>query len=335
MRVSFFSTESYDRQFFDAANARYGHEITYLEPRLTPATAFLASGSPVVCLFINDVANEESLRTLAEGGTRLVALRSAGFSHVDLEAASELGLTVVRVPAYSPEAVAEHTVALMLALARRIPRAFNRVREGNFELEGLLGFDLHGKTIGIVGTGRIGVAVARVLKGFGCRLIAYDVDENAEAASLGVEYVSLEELYEGSDVVTLHCPLVPATYHLIDAEAVGRMRDGVMMINTSRGQVIDTPAVIDALKTGKIGYLGLDVYEEEGDLFFRDLSNQVMTDDVFARLLTFPNVVITAHQAFFTQEALTNIAETTLANISAFESGQATGNEVALDHVAG
>ncbi|HID23547.1 MAG TPA: 2-hydroxyacid dehydrogenase, partial [Planctomycetaceae bacterium] len=276
-----------------------------------------------VCVFVNDQLDRPVLQRLAEQGVRLVALRCAGFNNVDLGAARQIGITVVRVPAYSPHAVAEHTVALILALNRKIHRAFARVREGNFALDGLMGFDLFEKTVGIVGTGQIGAVVARIMKGFGCRLLGYDVRENPECSDLGVHYVSLTELLAESDIVTLHCPLTPQTHHLIDEEAVRQMKTGAMLINTSRGAVVDTKAVIRALKCGHLGSLGLDVYEEEGDCFFEDLSNQVIQDDVLARLLTFPNVIITGHQAFFTKEAMERIADTTLSNISEFE---ATGS---------
>lgn len=264
------------------------------------------------------------LQRLHAGGVRLLALRSAGFNHVDLEAAAALGMVVGRVPEYSPYAVAEHTVALLLALNRHLHRAYARVREGNFALEGLLGFDLHGRTIGVVGTGKIGECVARIMAGFGCQLLGFDPQPNPACVALGMRYVDLPEMLASSDVITLHCPLTPQTRHLIDADALARMKPGAMLLNTSRGAVVDTPAVIAALKAGTLGSLGLDVYEEEADLFFRDLSGEVLRDDVFARLLTFPNVLITGHQAFFTEEALTAIAETTLANIDAFEDcGQA------------
>ncbi len=334
MRIAVFSTRSYDREFLEAANARHGHELVFLEPRLTPETVALAAGFPAVCVFVNDQLSHGVLRELHRGGTRLLALRSAGFNHVDLVAARELGITVARVPAYSPHAVAEHALSLILALNRRLHRAYNRVREGNFSLEGLLGFDLHGRTVGIVGTGKIGTVFARLMAGFGCRLLAFDPLPNPECEEIGVHYIALETLFRESDIIALHCPLTPATHHLIDAEALAQMRPGVMLINTSRGALIDTRAVIDALKGGKVGYLGLDVYEEEDDLFFEDLSGQVIRDDVFARLLTFPNVLITGHQGFFTEEALANITETTLANVTAFERGEGELHEVSVEKLA-
>ncbi|WP_135466387.1 2-hydroxyacid dehydrogenase [Crenalkalicoccus roseus] len=335
MRVTIFSTKPYDRQFLQAANeAQGGHHLVFLEPRLTAETALLAGGSDAVCIFVNDMADAAVLEGLARQGVRLLALRCAGFNNVDLGAARRLGITVARVPAYSPEAVAEHTVAMILSLNRQIHRAYVRVREGNFALDGLLGFDLHGRTVGIVGTGRIGVAVARIMLGFGCRVLAHDPQPSEECRAMGVSYVPLETLLADSDIVTLHCPLTPATHHMIDAGAIARMRRGVMLINTSRGAIVDTRAVIAGLKEGRIGHLGLDVYEEEGDLFFEDLSNHVIHDDVFARLLTFPNVLITGHQAFFTVEALTAIAETTIANITAFERTGRAVHEVSTEKLA-
>lgn len=328
MRIAVFSTQRFDREFLQAANEHRGHDLLFLEPRLTPQTCVLAEGVPAVCLFVNDQGNEDVLTALARTGTRVVALRSAGFNHVDLDAARRLGLTVSRVPAYSPHAVAEHAVALILTLNRQIHRAYNRVREGNFALDGLLGFGLHQSTVGIVGTGAIGTVVGQIMRGFGCRVLAFDPAPNERCAALGVEYVPFEQLLGESAIITLHAPLTPGTRHLIDAAAVARMPRGVMIINTGRGALVDARALIDGLKSGHIGYLGLDVYEEEEHLFFRDLSSTVIQDDVFARLLTFPNVVVTGHQAFFTREALHAIADTTLQNIDAFESGGRTGNEL-------
>ncbi|HUT12290.1 MAG TPA: 2-hydroxyacid dehydrogenase [Thermoguttaceae bacterium] len=322
MKTAVFSTKSYDRQSFEDANRQVGHELVFFEPRLTYQTSRLADGFPAVCAFVNDELDARVLLALAKSGTRLIAMRCAGFNNVDLRSAEELELTVVRVPAYSPRAVAEHTLGLILSLARKLHKAYNRVREGNFALEGLLGIELNGRTAGVIGTGRIGAAVARLLIGFGCRVLAYDVTENKELQGAGVQYMALDELFGESDLVTLHCPLIPATFHMIDDEALARMKPGVMLINTSRGKLIDTEAAVRALKSGKIGSLGLDVYEEEADLFFEDLSDRVIQDDVFARMLTFPNVIITGHQAFFTGNALEAIAEETLANITAFERGQ-------------
>jgi D-lactate dehydrogenase len=328
MQVAVFSARPFDRQFLPAANARRGHDLQFHEARLEPSTCVLAHGAPAVCVFVNDRADAEVLEALAHGGTRLVALRSAGFNHVDLDAARRLGLTVSRVPAYSPHAVAEHTLALILALNRKIYRAYARVREGNFSLDGLMGFDVCRSTAGVIGTGAIGTVVAGILRGFGCRVLAFDPKPSDACRAQGVEYVPLAELLQRSSIVTLHAPLTPATHHLIDRAAIARMPRGVMIINTGRGALTDARALIDGLKSGHIGYLGLDVYEEEDQLFFRDLSSTVIQDDVFARLLTFPNVIITGHQAFFTREALEAIAETTLGNIDAFAAGQRNGNEL-------
>ncbi|KFG69696.1 2-hydroxyacid dehydrogenase [Microvirga sp. BSC39] len=334
MHVTVFSTKPYDRRFLDASNATAGHRLSYLEARLSVETCGLANGADGVCAFVNDEVNADVLASLASMGVKLVALRAAGFNNVDLEAARREGITVARVPAYSPHAVAEHTIALILTLNRNVHRAYNRVREGNFALEGLLGFDLAGKTTGVVGTGKIGEVVCRILTGFGCTVLAYDPQPNAACEQMGVRYVPLEELLSLSDIVTLHCPLTPATHHLIDARTLARMKPGVMLINTSRGAVIDTRAALRGLKDGTIGYLGLDVYEEEADLFFEDLSQRFIGDDVFARLLTFPNVLITGHQAFFTEEALTNIADTTIGNITAFERTGRAVHEVSVEKIA-
>lgn len=335
MRVAIFSTKGYDRVFMDAANEQAGHDLNYFETRLTSETCSLVQGFDVVCVFVNDSVDRTVLQAMADAGVKLLALRSAGFNHVDLKAAAELGITVARVPAYSPHAVAEHTLALILALNRQIHRAYNRVRERNFALDGLLGFDVHGKTVGVVGTGQIGAIFTKLMSGFGCELLGYDPHPNKECLAMGMQYVSLDELFARSHIISLHCPLTPKTRHLINKEAVSKMRPGVMLINTSRGAIVDTRAVIVGLKSGKIGSLGLDVYEEEADLFFEDLSDEVIQDDVFARLLTFPNVLITGHQGFFTEEALRNIAETTLENITAFASGQGEMHEVTLEMAKG
>jgi D-lactate dehydrogenase len=329
MRVAVFNTKPYDQRFLERANAHFNHELLFLEPHLNVQTARLAEGCGVVCTFVNDVLDTATLEVLSNLSVRLVALRCAGFNQVDLRAAARLGMTVVRVPAYSPFAVAEHAVALILTLNRNIHRAYNRVREGNFELEGLLGFDLHGKTVGVIGTGKIGAIFAGIMLGFGVRVLAHDPFPNADLqVEHQVEYVTLESLLTQSDVISLHCPLSPQTRHLIDASSLKHFKHGAMLVNTSRGALIDTPAAIDALKSGRIGALALDVYEEEGDLFFENLSNQMIQDDVFSRLLTFPNVLITGHQAFFTNEALENIARTTLENITVFSGGTGTMFEV-------
>ncbi|MBE9603437.1 2-hydroxyacid dehydrogenase [Acetobacteraceae bacterium H6797] len=323
MRVAVFGTKAYDRRFLGAANERFGHELTFLEPRLDSLTVALAEGHDAVCIFVNDRADAEVLTQLAESGVRLVALRCAGYNNVDLAAAERLGVAVVRVPAYSPHAVAEFTVGLMLALDRQIHRAWARVRENNFALDGLIGRNLHGRTLGVVGTGRIGALVARTMRlGFGCTVLASDVIEDATLTEAGIRYVPRETLLAEAEIVTLHCPLTPETRHLIDAAAIAAARPGLMVINTSRGALIDTGALIEGLKSRKIGGVALDVYEQEADLFFEDLSSEIIQDDVFQRLLTFPNVLVTGHQAFLTEEALEAIAETTLGSISAAERGE-------------
>jgi D-lactate dehydrogenase len=333
MKVALFSTKPYDRTFFNAVNVQFGHDLVYFEPRLTGQTCPLAAGFPAICAFVNDTLDAHVLLALMKHGVRLVALRCAGFNHVDLEVADHLGLTVTRVPAYSPHAVAEHTLALILALDRKIHKAYNRVREGNFALEGLLGVELHGRTAGVVGTGKIGTIVARILLGFGCKVLAYDLYPNLELTAAGASYVPLDDLFRQADVITLHCPLQPETYHLVNEDSLALMKRGVMLVNTSRGPLLDTQAAVRALKSGKLGALGLDVYEEEGDLFFEDLSNRVIQDDVFSRMLTFPNVIITGHQAFFTQRALEAIARETLANITAFEKGEPPPGRITAEKI--
>lgn len=329
MKVAVFSAKQYDRASFDKVNAGR-HQLDYFEPHLDSATAPLAHGHDAVCVFVNDRLDSAVLDALASDGVRLVALRCAGFNNVDLAAARRLGITVARVPAYSPHAVAEHTVALILALNRKLHRAYNRVREGNFALEGLLGFDLNGRTAGIVGTGKIGAVAARILHGFGCTVLAFDPYPAESCRALGVRYVALDELLGASDIITLHCPLTPENHHLINADALEKMKQGAMLINTSRGGLLDTRAVIAALKSGKLGHLGLDVYEEESEMFFEDLSGTILRDDIFTRLLTFPNVIITGHQGFFTREALDNIARTTMENITQFEATGSSPNAVGV-----
>ncbi len=322
MRVAAFSVKPYDRASLTAASAGLPIEWAWFEPRLDRHTARLAEGASAVNCFVNDQLDAATLDILADQGVKLITLRCAGFNQVDLAAAARRALPVVRVPEYSPHAVAEHTIGLVLTLDRRLHKAYNRVREGNFSLEGLLGFDLFGRTVGVVGTGRIGRCVAEILLGFGCRVLAFDPTPEPELTRRGVSYAPLDELLAASDIVTLHCPLNPTTRHMIDAAALARMKRGAMLINTSRGGLIDTPAVIKALKSGQLGHLGLDVYEEEADLFFDDHSNSIIHDDVFTRLLTFPNVVITAHQAFFTQNALDAIAAQTVRNLVHFDRGE-------------
>ena len=321
MKVAIFSAKKYDREFLSAANAAR-HEIRFFEPHLSEETVGLAAGFDAVCVFVNDQVNAAVIARLHSLGVRLIALRRAGYNNVDLAPAKKHGISLVRVPAYSPYAVAEHTIALMLALNRKLHRAYNRVREGNFALDSLLGFDMHGKTVGVIGTGQIGTVVAQILTGFGCPTLAFDPIPNETCRSLGVRYVALDELFAESDIITLHCPLTPENKYMINAAAIARMKNGVMLINTSRGALLDTLSIIDALKSGKVGYIGLDVYEEEEQIFFEDRSGLILSDDVFARLLTFPNVIITGHQAFFTREALSNIAATTIDNINRFEKNQ-------------
>ncbi|MFN4293644.1 MAG: 2-hydroxyacid dehydrogenase [Thermoflexales bacterium] len=328
MKAIIFDAKKYDHETLRAANQASGarHELVFVESQLNEQTAALADGFRAVSIFVNDDASAAVLERLARGGVRLLALRSTGFNHVDLNAAARCGITVMRVAHYSPYAVAEFAVALLLAVNRKIHRAYNRAREGNFLLDGLQGRDIHGRTVGVIGTGRIGAVFARIMAGFGVALLGYDVAPNPECVQLGMRYCSLDELLAQSDIVSLHAPLLPETYHLINAEALAKMKPGAILINTSRGALVDAEALIEALKSGRVGAVGLDVYEEEDNLFFRDRSDQIITDDVFARLMTFPNVLITGHQAFFTHEALAQIAETTIRNLSDFEAGRANEN---------
>ncbi|MFN8482338.1 MAG: 2-hydroxyacid dehydrogenase [Anaerolineae bacterium] len=325
MKVMVFDAHSYDHEFLDAANAgRF--ELSYSQISLDYQTATLAQGCEAVCLFVNDDGSAPVLEKLAAGGTRLVALRSTGFNNVDLEAAEECGITVMRVSSYSPYSVAEFAVGLLQTLNRKIHRAYNRTRENNFRLAGLLGRDIHGSTVGVVGTGKIGAVFARIMQGFGCDLLGYDVFQNPECLELGMQYVPLDELLAAADIVSLHVPLMPDTRHLINERTLALMKPSAFLINTSRGALIDTEALVGALREGHLAGVGLDVYEEEDDLFFRDLSDQIITDDVFARLISFPNVLVTGHQAFFTREALTTISETTIQNIADFEAGVPNAN---------
>ena len=321
MKVAVFSFKSYDKEFLNEANKNYGHELVFLESRLNSVTVGLTQGFDVVCVFVNDDLNKDVIIALAKNGVRLIVLRCAGFNNVDLVQAKASGIVVARVPAYSPHGVAEHAVALILALNRRICRAYNRVRDGNFSIEGLLGFELRGKTIGIMGTGKIGLIMAGIMQGFGCRVLAYDVYINSACEQLGVKYVPKEEIFTQSDIISLHLPLNHQTQHVINEQSLAQMKAGVMIINTSRGGLIRSSCLVDGLKSGKIGYLGLDVYEEEEKMFFEDLSGQIIYDDIFARILTFPNVIITGHQAFFTDTALCNIAQTTIKNIDDYKKG--------------
>lgn len=336
MKVAVFSTKPYDRQFLIAANSDHRHELVFFEARLTLETAALAAGFPAVCAFIHDQLNKEVLNALAKlpqeefatSGTKLIAIRAAGFNNVDLKVAAELGMTVVRVPEYSPYAVAEHAVGLILMLNRKLHKAYNRVRDDNFSLHGLLGFDLHGSTVGVIGTGKIGQRFSKIMVGFGCRVLAYDPKPNPVCLELGVEYKSLEMVMSASDIISLHCPLMPQTYHIINEASLNWLKPGAMVINTSRGGLIDTKAIIQAIKTGRVGYLGIDVYEQEENLFSEDWSNSIVQDDDIERLQSFNNVVITAHQGFFTREALTNIARTTLTSLDQFSRGESCEYEI-------
>ena len=326
MKIAFFSTKIYDREYFDRYNT--AHEILYFEAPLNEQTVKLANGCKAICAFVNDKINALVITTLKINGIELIALRSAGFNNVDLLAAKANKITIMRVPAYSPYAVAEHAVALILTLNRKTHKAYNRVREGNFSLDRLTGFDLHGKTVGVIGTGKIGQVFCKIMLGFGCKVLAFDIIANRDMKALGVEYLSLIDMFEQADIVSLHCPLNEQTKHIINVQTISMMKKGVMLINTSRGALVDTSAAIDALKTGAIGYLALDVYEQEEKLFFNDLSENIIQDDDIMRLLSFPNVLITSHQGFFTEEALAEIARTTLNNIDEFVAGKAIQNVV-------
>jgi len=330
MKVAFFSAKSYDKEYFDPVNPEGHHRFTYFEAALNGATAALAREHDAVCLFVNDKADQQAIEQLSANGIKLIALRSAGFNNVDLEAASKYNIRVVRVPAYSPEAVAEHAVALILTLNRKTHKAYNRVREGNFSLEKLTGFNLHDKTVGVIGTGKIGQAFCRIMLGFGCKILGFDIAPADDMIKAGIHYCSLDDIFSQSDIISLHSPLLPETRHLINKQAFSKMKKGVMLINTSRGAVIDTADAIDALKNEKIGYLGIDVYEQEEKLFFKDLSEKIIADDMIARLIGFPNVLITSHQGFFTKEALEQIALVTVKNIEDFEKGLHLENEVKL-----
>lgn len=322
MKIAFFSSQPYDKQFFTAHNETYGYSLQFFEAGLSIQTVGLAKDADAVCVFVNDKVNAAVIDQLKAQGVKFIALRCAGFNNVDLEAAKHAGLHVCRVPAYSPEAVAEHAAALILTLNRKTHKAYNRVREQNFALQGLMGFDLHGKTIGVVGTGKIGQAFCRIMLGFGCRVLAFDVIANRDMEAIGVQYVPLIELLQQSDIVSLHTPLNDQTRHLVNEDTIKYLKQGVMLINTSRGALIDTPAIIAALKSCHIGSLGIDVYEQEEHLFFRDLSGDIIEDDTIQRLMSFPNVLVTAHQAFFTKEALDQIAETTLFHLFSLSDGR-------------
>ncbi|WP_224484782.1 2-hydroxyacid dehydrogenase [Robertkochia aurantiaca] len=328
MKIAVFSTKDYDRQYFSKVERRDAIKLKFFDVPLKKDTVSLAEGYEGVCVFVNDHLDREVIDALASYNIRLIALRCAGFNNVDLKAAEKNDITVVRVPAYSPEAVAEHALALILTLNRKTHKAYNRIREGNFSLERLIGFDVHKKTVGVIGTGKIGAHFCRITKGLGCKVLATDFYPSEELKSYGIQYVEQSELVKQADIISLHCPLNEHTHHLINEDTLSVMKDGVMLINTSRGGLIDTSAVIEALKSGKVGYLGIDVYEQEEQLFFQDLSESVIQDDQITRLISFPNVLITAHQGFLTAEALTEIATTTIGNIEDFMKGKSSDNVV-------
>jgi len=330
MKTALFSTKSYDREYFNRFNDGNRHNISYFEESLNANTTELTRGFGAVCVFVNDKVDRETIHKLSENGVKLIVLRCAGFNNIDLSSAAEKGIKVLRVPAYSPQAVAEHAVALIMTLNRKTHKAYNRIREGNFSLERLTGFNLFNKTVGVFGTGKIGSAFCEIMLGFGCNVLAHDLQESEMLKQKGVIYTSTDEIYNHSDVISLHCPLTPETRHMINTEAFAKMKDGVMIINTGRGALVKTEDAVEALKIGKLGYLGMDVYEQEEKLFFRDLSENVIQDEILMRLIGFPNVLITAHQGFFTKEALEQITVITLKNISSFESGEQLENEVGI-----
>jgi D-lactate dehydrogenase len=328
MKIAVFSAKRYDREFLNAANTKAGHQLRFYDAPLDTESVSLATGYEAVCIFVNDIANAEVLKMLAAGGTRLVALRCTGFNNVDMKAAAALGLKIVRVVTYSPYSVAEHAVSLLQAINRKIHRAYNRTRDSNFALDGLMGFDLHGKTVAVVGTGKIGCVFTKIMLGFGCEVIGYDKYPSQTFLDLGARYAEPGEIGAKADIISLHCPLTPETHHIVNADTLARAKRGALLINTSRGGLVDTEAAIEALKSGQLGGLALDVYEQEADLFFRDLSNTIIADDVFQRLLSFPNVIVTGHQAFFTQEAITTICETTINSVTQFANGQPLTDEI-------
>ena len=328
MKIAFFNSKSYDKEYFEQFNNDTDIELTYFDGTLNCETTELTKGFDGVCVFVNDQLNADVIEKIAENGIRLIALRCAGFNNVDLEAANKKRVKVVRVPAYSPSAVAEHAVALILTLNRKTHKAYNRVREGNFSLERLTGFNLEDKTVGVIGTGKIGTAFCKIMQGFGCKILAEDPYPNEELMKSGIEYVEKETVFKQSDIISLHCPLTHESKHLIDKPTINQMKLGVMLINTSRGALINTKAAIKGLKKGKIGYLGIDVYEQEEELFFKDLSENVIQDEDIMQLISFPNVLITSHQAFFTREALQQIAQTTIQNINDFKNDKQLKNQV-------
>lgn len=330
MKLLLFSARPYDRQFFEPFAEQAGITINYVEARLTPDSVAIAAGSDAICAFVNDDLSETVLVELKRLGIQLICLRCAGYNNCDIKIATSLELPVVRVPSYSPSSVAEHTFAILLSLVRKIPRAYNRVRDGNYELDGLLGFDLKSRTIGVIGTGNIGTEVVKIANGFGCKVLCHDIAPNEQLTDI-CEYVSFSELIQSADIISLHCPLVPSTNKLIGPSELEMMKQNVILINTSRGGLIDTKAVISALKTQKLGGLGIDVYEYESSLFFEDRSTAILQDDLFARLMTFPNVIVTAHQGFFTSDALTEIARTTIDSVVQHRSQTALTHQIKPD----
>ncbi|MBQ7730563.1 MAG: 2-hydroxyacid dehydrogenase [Lentisphaeria bacterium] len=330
-RIAVFDTKPYDRFFFEEENKKYGFDITYFEAKLRPRTANLTAGFDAVCAFVNDELDEQVMEQLHKNGVKLVAMRCAGYNNVNLQAACKFGIQVVRVPQYSPYAVAEYALALLMTLNRKVHRAYNRVREGNFSIGGLMGFDLRGKTIGVIGTGKIGRTFIGLLRGFGMRVLAYDPYPNPEhARELNFEYVPLETVFRESDIISLHCPLTPENHHMINDETIAMMKKGIVLINTRRGRLIHSAALVNGLKSGRIGAAGLDVYEEETDYFFEDRSDRAVLDDILARLMTFPNVIVSSHQAFFTAEAERNIAGTTMKSFGDFAAGRTLENSICL-----
>lgn len=328
MNIAVFSTQPYDKEYFEMYKKSYDIEFSYFDTHLNSHTTSLTEGFDGVCVFVNDTLDSETIDSLDENRVKLIALRCAGFNNVNMDTAKKHAIKVVRVPSYSPEAVAEHAVALIQTLNRKTNKAYNRVREGNFSLNGLIGFNLYKKTIGVVGTGQIGAAFCRIMKGFGCRVVAFDINPSKELIDLGVEFISLDDLFVQSDIISLHCPLIKETKHMINERSLSNMKNGVMIINTSRGALINTRDVISALSSEKVGYLGIDVYEQEEHLFFQDLSEHIIKDEDLQRLNSFPNVLITSHQAYFTKEAMKEITLTTLDNIKGFSEGAELKNEV-------
>jgi len=328
MKIAVFSTKPYDQNYFEKYDDKHEHKLTYFETTLDESTVNLTKGFEAICIFVNDKCHKTIINALAKNGVKLIALRCAGYNNVNLEAAEKQDIKVVRVPAYSPEAVAEHAVALIQTLNRKTHKAYNRIREGNFSLNNLMGFNLYAKTVGVIGTGIIGSTFCKIMLGFGCKVVAFDIKETKELKDIGVKFMDLNDLFKTSDIISLHCPLNPKTKHIIDAQSITKMKDGVMIINTSRGALIDTANVIDFLSNKKIGFLGIDVYEQEENFFFKDLSESIIQDDLLLRLNSFPNVLITSHQAFFTKEAMHEITSTTIKNFNAFEQGKHLENAV-------